>query len=271
MSQIPLPESTSAESAKADDVRDDNTRQIAPDVAYRQLAIVNVLFVGAPGADDGKWVLIDAGVPGSAPAIRSAARERFGQSSRPGAIVMTHGHFDHVGSLETLATEWDVPVYAHPLEHPYLDGTRSYPPAGNDRRALLQPRIPFGFFRPRQAGNVFVEPLTAAQGKPEPVRKHLGQSRCRLRNDGGVIAISKSRNHPHRQTGGLHGGAQPRPCKAGLALCRRPGTEMIRGHRTIESGGFRRLDEFKKLGWRELLMRGVIADFRHLDHFPERD
>ena len=41
---------------------------------------------------------------------------------------MTHGHFDHVGALEQLAEEWDVPVFAHPLEHPYLDGSASYPP-----------------------------------------------------------------------------------------------------------------------------------------------
>ena len=34
---------------------------------------------------------------------------------------MTHGHFDHVGSLEKLANEWHVPVYAHYLEVPYLN------------------------------------------------------------------------------------------------------------------------------------------------------
>ncbi|WP_347404075.1 hypothetical protein [Mesorhizobium sp. WSM4976] len=36
----------------------------------------------------------------------------------------------------------DVPVYAHPLEHPYLDGTASYPPPILGRRrplALLWP------------------------------------------------------------------------------------------------------------------------------------
>jgi glyoxylase-like metal-dependent hydrolase (beta-lactamase superfamily II) len=83
---------------------------------------------GLPGAGDGRWVLIDTGMPGAASDIRSAARARFGESGRPSAIVLTHGHFDHVGPLETLAEEWDVPVYAHPLEHPYLDGTTSYPP-----------------------------------------------------------------------------------------------------------------------------------------------
>lgn len=40
----------------------------------------------------------------------------------------THGHFDHVGSLLELAEHWDVPIYAHPLETPYLTGKASYPP-----------------------------------------------------------------------------------------------------------------------------------------------
>jgi glyoxylase-like metal-dependent hydrolase (beta-lactamase superfamily II) len=60
--------------------------------------------------------------------IRGAAEARFGAGARPSAIVLTHGHFDHTGVLEDLAEEWDVPVFAHPLEHPYLDGRASYPP-----------------------------------------------------------------------------------------------------------------------------------------------
>lgn len=143
MSQIPLPPSASAEHPEADEARDDKTRQIAPDLAYRQIAIVNVVFFGLPG--DPRWVLIDAGVMGSGPAIRSAAQARFGQRP-PAAIILTHGHFDHVGALESLATEWNVPVYAHRLEHPYLNGIASYPSpdasVGGGLMALLSPLYP---------------------------------------------------------------------------------------------------------------------------------
>jgi glyoxylase-like metal-dependent hydrolase (beta-lactamase superfamily II) len=41
---------------------------------------------------------------------------------------MTHGHFDHVGALRELAEAWDVPIWAHELELPYLTGLSSYPP-----------------------------------------------------------------------------------------------------------------------------------------------
>src|SRR5690349_3606492 len=146
MSQIPLSTSAEAEHAQSDLDRNDNTRQIVADVAYRQLVIVNVMFVGLEGAGDGNWVLVDAGIAGSAKAIRSAASARFGGHGRPACIIMTHAHFDHVGALETLANEWEVPVYSHHGEHPYLDGTRSYPPAdpsvGGGLLARLSPLFP---------------------------------------------------------------------------------------------------------------------------------
>ncbi len=105
MTQIPLSSSAEAEQAGFDLDRNDDTRQIVADVAYRQLAIVNVIFVGFEHAGDGNWVLVDAGIAGSARAIRSAASARFGGSGRPACIILTHGHFDHVGVLETLAKE----------------------------------------------------------------------------------------------------------------------------------------------------------------------
>lgn len=103
-------------------------RYVAHEVSYLLDRIVNVCFIGAPGAPDRAWTLVDAGLPGSADKIRRAAAELFGPDSRPAAIVLTHGHRDHSGAIRTLARDWDVPVYAHELELPYLTGRSAYPP-----------------------------------------------------------------------------------------------------------------------------------------------
>ncbi|MFC6486923.1 MBL fold metallo-hydrolase [Nitratireductor sp. GCM10026969] len=134
--------------AEGGSVGDDGTHQICPDLAYRRLAIVNAVFFGTPGAGDREWVLIDAGFMGTTDLITGAAVERFGPNSRPAAILMTHGHFDHVGALEELAERWQVPVYAHELELPYLDGSASYPPpdpsVGGGLMSMLSPLYPRG-------------------------------------------------------------------------------------------------------------------------------
>lgn len=144
--QIPLGASALADNPRADAARDDHTRELLSDVAYKRLGIVNVAFCGKANAGDGAWVLLDAGVAGTAGMIRRAAAERFGEDARPAAIVMTHGHFDHAGALHTLAEEWEVPIYAHELELPYLNGKASYPPpdptVGGGLMALLSPMYP---------------------------------------------------------------------------------------------------------------------------------
>lgn len=123
-------------------MRGDTPVEVAPGVAGLTTVMVNLYFVGT--AD--QWVLVDAGLPRSANRIKKAAQSRFGQAAKPAAIVLTHGHFDHVGSLEDLLQSWDVPVYAHPLELPYLTGKSAYAPpdpsVGGGLMALLSPLFP---------------------------------------------------------------------------------------------------------------------------------
>jgi len=98
---------------------------LTPDVSCLQFTITNAYLAGRPGSP---WVLIDAGMPAHAEKIREAATARYGADSRPVAILLTHGHFDHAGSALGLAKAWNVPVYAHRLEAPFLSGRSPYPP-----------------------------------------------------------------------------------------------------------------------------------------------
>jgi len=145
--QIPLAEESRADTQQLNPRRT-HTRQVTADLAYKRLALVNIVFYGVPGSGDHEWVLIDGGIAGTAGMISRAAAQRFGRNSRPGAIILTHGHFDHVGALEKLASEWNVPIYAHELEHPFLNGLSSYPPpdpsVGGGLMSALSPFYPRG-------------------------------------------------------------------------------------------------------------------------------
>ncbi|MEJ7619174.1 MAG: MBL fold metallo-hydrolase [Pyrinomonadaceae bacterium] len=104
---------------------------VASDVACLPDKIVNLYFVGSPQTNgaraDGRWAPVDAGLYARPIVHRAGGGGRYGAGARPTAIVLTHRHFDHVGALKQLAERWDVPVYAHELEMPYL-GRSAYPP-----------------------------------------------------------------------------------------------------------------------------------------------
>ena len=69
----------------------------------------NCYIAWAEGADS--CIVID---PGYEPETVLAETERLGKSIA--AILLTHGHFDHVGGVRWLSMETDCPVYLHPAE-----------------------------------------------------------------------------------------------------------------------------------------------------------
>lgn len=107
--------------------------------------IANLCLVST-GRGTPSFVIVDAGMPLSEERIIAAINDRFGEGAKPSAIILTHGHFDHVGSLSALVARYDVPVYAHKLELPYLLGEEDYPPAqpsvGGGLMALISPMYP---------------------------------------------------------------------------------------------------------------------------------
>lgn len=115
--------------------------EIARGVQGLRIVFVNVFGVTH---SDGSWTLIDAGLPMSEGRIHSWAEKQFGRA--PNAILLTHGHFDHVSAARALADRWDVPIYAHPLEFPYLTAQQAYPApnagAGGGAMSLLSPSYP---------------------------------------------------------------------------------------------------------------------------------
>ncbi|PKD16199.1 MBL fold metallo-hydrolase [Salegentibacter salinarum] len=106
-------------------IRSGKGEAVSNDVFYYTNKIVNVIMIGEPHSDD--WVLIDAGMPNSGQEIQNAAEKRFGKNNPPKAIILTHGHFDHVGGIIHLLDVWNTTVYAHPLEFLYLTGEKRYP------------------------------------------------------------------------------------------------------------------------------------------------
>lgn len=122
-----------------------SSEEVTPDILVLQFTIVTACIVGDPNTT-GQWVLVDTGLENSADFILQTVEKRFGKNSCPQSIILTHGHFDHVGSVIKFVKLWDVPVYAHHLEIPYITGKKDYPPGdptvSNGLVAKMSPTFP---------------------------------------------------------------------------------------------------------------------------------
>lgn len=121
---------------------DTTSSQVISDILLMNFTVVNAALVGTSD----NYIIVDTGLENSADFILKCIEERFGRNSKPKAIVLTHGHFDHVGSVIKLCELWNAPVYIHQLEIPYVTGKRDYPRADSSvdegMVAKLSPTFP---------------------------------------------------------------------------------------------------------------------------------
>lgn len=74
--------------------------------------------------DDDGVTLVDAGLPSMWPMVGELLAQRGRRPEEVRALVLTHGHFDHVGFARRAQREWGVPVLVHTGDerlaaHPY--------------------------------------------------------------------------------------------------------------------------------------------------------
>lgn len=166
------------------------------------------------------FVVVDAGLPGFGGKVIGTI-EDLCDAGKPDAVILTHGHFDHIGALKKICRRWPaLPVYAHPLEHPYLNGTENYtkpdPFVGKGAMAamsFLYPRKPIDISANLRAlpedGSVPHMPGWQWVLTPGHTRGHIAlfrdDDRCLIAGDAFVTTRQESLSHVLRQSPELNG------------------------------------------------------------------
>jgi glyoxylase-like metal-dependent hydrolase (beta-lactamase superfamily II) len=76
--------------------------------------------------EDGRLTVVDTGLPTSWQSFLEALRELARRPEQVEAVVLTHGHFDHLGFAERARTELGVPVWVHENDVPLTRHPRQY-------------------------------------------------------------------------------------------------------------------------------------------------
>ena len=131
-------------------------KNAAPGIHRVEDAYVNWYLV----EDGPRLAVVDTGLPRSWRSLHRALLELGRSPGQIDAVVLTHGHFDHMGFAERARTELGVPVWSHELEvsvtrHPWrYEHERSRVPY-----FVRYPRFPVIFAAMGVAGALWVKGL----------------------------------------------------------------------------------------------------------------
>ncbi|MCR8897511.1 MBL fold metallo-hydrolase [Gordonia sp. GONU] len=123
-------------------------RDVAPGIHRLEHAYTNQYLVEV----DDRLVIVDAGLPRSYGPLVEAIHHLGHDVDAVSALIITHGHFDHVGTARRLAKQWRIPVHihrddawlaAHPYRYAHENTTRGGVPLRNPPSWKLLSRMAF--------------------------------------------------------------------------------------------------------------------------------